>query len=123
MREGRAGRKLGRTTSGRKALLISLAIALFRHEQIITTEAKAKELRRFAEKVITRAKKGGLSSFREVNKEIKDKEIINKIFETLVPRFKEREGGYTKIIKLGYRQGDRARVDLVKLCGPLEKAD
>jgi ribosomal protein L17 len=123
MREGRAGRKLGRTTSGRKALLISLATALFRHEQIITTEAKAKELRRFAEKVITRAKKGGLSSFREVNKEIKDKEIINKIFETLVPRFKEREGGYTKIIKLGYRQGDRARVDLVKLCGPLEKAD
>lgn len=123
MREGRAGRKLGRTTSGRKALLISLATALFRHEQIITTEAKAKELRRFAEKVITRAKKGGLSSFREVNKEIKDKEVINKIFETLVPRFKEREGGYTKIIKLGYRQGDRARVDLVKLCGPLEKAD
>lgn len=123
MREGRAGRKLGRTTSGRKALLISLATALFRHEQIITTEAKAKELRRFAEKVITRAKKGGLSSFREVNKEIKDKEIINKIFETLVPRFKEREGGYTKIIKLGYRQGDRARVDLVKLCGPLKKSE
>jgi len=123
MREGRAGRKLGRTTSGRKALLISLATALFRHEQIITTEAKAKELRRFAEKVITRAKKGGLSSFREVNKDIKDKEVINKIFETLVPRFKEREGGYTKIIKLGYRQGDRARVDLVKLCGPLEKSD
>ncbi len=123
MREGRAGRKLGRTTSGRKALLISLATALFRHEQIITTEAKAKELRRFAEKVITRAKKGGLSSFREVNKEIKDKEVINKIFETLVPRFKEREGGYTKIIKLGYRQGDRARVDLVKLCGPPEKSD
>jgi len=123
MPEGRAGRKLGRTTSGRKALLISLATALFRHEQIITTEAKAKELRRFAEKVITRAKKGGLSSFREVNKDIKDKEVINKIFETLVPRFKEREGGYTKIIKLGYRQGDRARVDLVKLCGPLEKAE
>lgn len=123
MREGRAGRKLGRTTSERKALLVSLATALFRHEQIITTEAKAKELRRFAEKVITRAKKGGTSSFREVNREIKDKEVINKIFETLVPRFKEREGGYTKIIKLGYRQGDRARVDLVKLCGPLEKSE
>jgi len=123
MREGRAGRKLGRTTSERKALLVSLATALFRHEQIITTEAKAKELKRFAEKVITRAKKGGLNSFRGVNKEIKDKEVINKIFETLVPRFKEREGGYTKIIKLGYRQGDRARIDLVKLCGPLEKAE
>jgi len=123
MREGRAGRKLGRTTSERKALLISLATALFRHEQIVTTEEKAKELRRFAEKVITKAKKGGLNSFREVNKEIKDKEVISKIFETLVPRFKERPGGYTKIIKLGYRQGDRAKVDLVKLCGPLEKSE
>ena len=123
MREGRAGRKLGRTTSERKALLTNLATALFRHEQIVTTEAKAKELRRFAEKVITRAKKGGLSSFREVKKEIRDKEVIKKIFGTLVPRFKEREGGYTKIIKLGYRQGDRARVDLVKLCGPLEKSE
>ena len=123
MREGRAGRKLGRTTSERKALLVNLATALFRHEEIITTEAKAKELRRFAEKVITRAKKGGWNSFREVNREIKDKEVIKKIFENLVPRFKEREGGYTKIIKLGYRQGDRAKVDLVKLCGPLEKSE
>jgi len=123
MREGRAGRKLGRTTSERKALLVNLATALFRHEEIITTEAKAKELRRFAEKVITRAKRGGLNSFREVKKEIRDKEIIKKIFETLVPRFKERKGGYTKIVKLGYRQGDRVRVDLVKLCGPLEKSE
>ncbi len=123
MREGRAGRKLGRTTSERRALLVSLATALFKHGEIVTTEAKAKELRRFAERVITKAKKGGLNSFREVNKEIKDKEAINRIFETLVPRFKGRPGGYTKIIKLGYRQGDRARVDLVKLCGPLEKSE
>jgi large subunit ribosomal protein L17 len=123
MPEGRAGRKLGRTTSERKALLVNLATALFRYEQIITTEAKAKELRRFAEKVITRAKKGGLNSFREVKREIRDKQVINKIFETLVPRFKERKGGYTKIIKLGYRQGDRARVDLVKLCGSSEKSE
>jgi len=122
MRE-RAGRKLGRTTSERRALLVNLATALFRHEEIITTEAKAKELRRFAEKVITKAKKGGLNSFREVKKEIRDKQVIDKIFESLVPRFKEREGGYTKIIKLGYRQGDKARVDLVKLCGPLEKSE
>jgi len=122
MRE-RAGRKLGRTTSERRALLVNLATALFRHEEIITTEAKAKELRRFAEKVITKAKKGDLNSFREVKKEIRDKQIIKKIFESLVPRFKEREGGYTKIIKLGYRQGDKARVDLVKLCGPLEKSE
>jgi len=123
MPEGRAGRKLGRTTSERKALLVNLATALFRHEEIITTEAKAKELRRFAEKVISKAKKGGLNSFREVKREIRDKEVINKIFEALVPRFKERKGGYTKIIKLGYRQGDRTRVDLVKLCGPLEKSE
>jgi len=123
MPEGRAGRKLGRTTSERKALLVNLATALFRHEEIITTEAKAKELRRFAEKVITSAKKGDLNSFREVKRKIRDKEVIKKIFETLVPRFKERGGGYTKIIKLGYRQGDRARVDLVKLCGPLEKPE
>jgi len=123
MIEGRAGRKLGRTTSERKALLANLAMALFRHEEVITTEAKAKELRRFAEKVITKAKKGRPSSFREVKKEIRDKKVINKIFETLVPRFQERKGGYTKIIKLGYRQGDRARIDLVKLCGPLEKSE
>jgi large subunit ribosomal protein L17 len=117
-----AGRKLGRTTSERKALLVNLASQLFRHEQIITTEAKAKELRRFAEKVISKAKKGNFNSLREVKKEIRDKEVIKKIFESLVPRFKERKGGYTKIIKLGYRQGDRARVDLVKLCGPVEKS-
>jgi len=123
MPEGRAGRKLGRTTGERKALLANLATELFKHEEIVTTEAKAKELRRFAERVISSAKKGGLNSFREVKREIRDKEVIKKIFETLVPRFKEREGGYTKIIKLGYRQGDRARVDLVKLCGPLEKSE
>jgi len=123
MPEGRAGRKLGRTTGERKALLANLATELFKHEEIVTTEAKAKELRRFAERVISSAKKGGLNSFREVKREIRDKEVIKKIFETLVPRFKEREGGYTKIIKLGYRQGDRARVDLVKLCGPSEKSE
>ena len=123
MPEERAGRKLGRTTGERKALLANLATELFKHEEIVTTEAKAKELRRFAERVISSAKKGGLNSFREVKREIGDKEVIKKIFETLVPRFKEREGGYTKIIKLGYRQGDRARVDLVKLCGPLEKSE
>jgi len=123
MPEGRAGRKLGRTTGERKALLANLATELFKHEEIVTTEAKAKELRRFAERVISSAKKGGLNSFREVKREIGDKEVIKKIFETLVPRFKERKGGYTKIIKLGYRQGDRARVDLVKLCGPLEKSE
>jgi len=123
MPEERAGRKLGRTTGERKALLANLATELFKHEEIVTTEAKAKELRRFAERVISSAKKGGLNSFREVKREIRDKEVIKKIFETLVPRFKEREGGYTKIIKLGYRQGDRARVDLVKLCGPLEKSE
>jgi len=123
MPEERAGRKLGRTTGERKALLANLATELFKHEEIVTTEAKAKELRRFAERVISSAKKGGLNSFREVKREIRDKEVIKKIFETLVPRFKEREGGYTKIIKLGYRQGDRARVDLVKLCGPSEKSE
>jgi len=123
MHEGRAGRKLGRTTGERKSLLTSLATDLFKHEEIVTTEAKAKELRRFTERLITKAKKGGVNSLREVKKEIRDKEAIKKIFETLVPRFKERPGGYTKIIKLGYRQGDRAQVDLVKLCGPLEKSE
>jgi len=123
MREGRAGRKLGRTTGERKALLASLATELFKHEEIVTTEAKAKELRRFAEKVITSAKKGGLNGLREVKMEIQDKEVVKIIFETLLPRFKERVGGYTKVIKLGYRQGDRARVDMVKLCGPLEKSE
>jgi len=122
MRE-KAGRKLGRTTGERNCLLTNLATALFKSEEIITTEAKAKELRRFAEMVITKAKKGDFNSLREVKKRIKDKEALKKIFESLVPRFKDRIGGYTKIIKLGYRQGDRARVDLVKLCGPLEKSE
>ncbi|MDR0800100.1 MAG: 50S ribosomal protein L17 [Endomicrobium sp.] len=109
------GSKLGITSSHKRALLRSLAAGLFLHERITTTLPKAKELVSYSEKLVTRAKKADLSAIRAVNGEINNKDIVKKVFDVLVPRYKERSGGYTRILKIGTRRGDRASIAVVKL--------
>jgi large subunit ribosomal protein L17 len=127
MRHNVAHRKLGRVTEHRIALLRNQATALLRHERIETTMPKAKELRPFVERLITIAKRGvatnteanasALHARRMVLSEIVDKDVVGKLFETLVPRFAERPGGYIRILKVGYRRGDSAEVAQIELVG------
>ena len=115
MRHLNKGRKLGRTASHRKALLRNMATSLFRHGRIETTTAKAKELRPYAERLITLAKRGDLHARRLAASKIADKEVLNSLFETIAPRFAERPGGYTRVLKTGFRQGDGAETALIEL--------
>ena len=108
MRHRKKGRKLNMTAAHRKAVLRNMATSLFRHERIETTTAKAKELRPFAERLITLAKRGDLHARRLVAQKIPDREVLGKLFSDLGPRFAERPGGYTRILKLGNRRGDAA---------------
>ena len=125
MRHNVAHRKLGRVTEHRIALLRNQAIALLRHEHIETTMPKAKELRPFVERLITIAKRGGaagtdgkaLHARRLVLAELPDKAVVGKLFETIAPRFAERPGGYTRILRVGFRRGDAAEVAHVELVG------
>jgi large subunit ribosomal protein L17 len=112
-----AGRKLGRTSMHRTALLRNLSTDLFRHERIRTTLMKAKELRPFAEKLITLAKRETLHARRLVLRDIHDKEVVSKMFDTISSRFAQRPGGYTRIVKLGPRRGDNAEMALIELIG------
>jgi large subunit ribosomal protein L17 len=112
-----AGRKLGRTSSHRLALLRNLATALFERERIRTTLMKAKELRPFAEKLVTMAKKETLHARRQVLRHIHDREVVAKLFETVSARFAQRPGGYTRILKLGPRRGDAAEMAIIELVG------
>ena len=126
MRHNVAHRKLGRVTEHRLALLRNQAIALLRHEKIETTMPKAKELRPFVERLITIAKRGvaagdangkTLHARRMVLAELPDKDVVGKLFDTLAPRFAERPGGYTRILRVGFRRGDSAEVAHVELVG------
>ena len=114
MRKLKKGRKLSRKKDQRRALLKSLARALFLTEKIKTTEAKAKELRPFAEKIITTAKKQNLSSQRTLVKYF-SKDLVKKIVDKICPRYKDRKGGYTRIIKLGPKRDDGARMAIIEL--------
>ena len=109
--------KLGLKTGHRISLLRNLCTELFRHGRITTTDAKAKELRRFSEKIITLAKNDTVHSRRLVNTKIKDREVMAKLFDTIGPSFSNRPGGYTRIIKLNYRKGDAAPVSSIELVG------
>jgi large subunit ribosomal protein L17 len=102
------GRRFGGSASHQKAMMANLVASLIAAEGIVTTEAKAKALRPIAEKMITKAKKGGLHNHRQVVAFIRDKEMTSKLFEEIGPRYAERPGGYTRILKLGPRQGDNA---------------
>ena len=115
MRHQKAGRKLGRTSSHRRALLRNLVTSLLMHERIITTEAKAKELRRIAEQMITLGKREDLHARRQASRTIMDETVLKKLFETLGARFSKRAGGYTRITKLSYRAGDGAPLAAIEL--------
>jgi len=115
MRHLKAGRQLGRNSSHRKAMFRNMSVSLLNHESITTTDAKAKELRRHVEKIITLGKRGTLEARRRARIMINDKEALQKLFSTLAERFKERPGGYTRIVKLGMRPGDNAPLSLVQL--------
>lgn len=114
MRHNKTGRKLGRKTAHRKALMSNMASALITHKKIKTTDAKAKELRMFVEPLVTFAKKGDLHSRRLVLKKLPHKSIVKELFDTVGPAFSEREGGYTRITKLGFRDNDCAPMSIIE---------
>jgi large subunit ribosomal protein L17 len=115
MRHRKKGRQLSRTSSHREALLRNMATSLFRHGRISTTTAKAKELRPFAERLITLAKRGDLHARRIAGRKIADRVVLGELFEKIGPRFAERPGGYTRVLKTGHRQGDGAEMALIEL--------
>lgn len=110
-----AYRKLGRDGSARKALLRGIVTSLFQHERIETTEAKAKELRKVADKMLTLAKRGDLHARRQVMAYMMDEDVVKKLFDEVAPKYKDRQGGYTRIIKAGVRQGDAAPMVIIEL--------
>jgi large subunit ribosomal protein L17 len=128
MRHRKAGRRLGRNRSHRKAVLRNLAMALFEHERIRSTDAKCKELRPFAERIITTAKKGlpaegddsaeararAVHARRQIGRFIHRRDVVEKIFSVLAPRYRERSGGYTRIVKVGPRPGDNADCSIIE---------
>jgi large subunit ribosomal protein L17 len=115
MRHGKTGRRLGRTTSHREAMFRNLVTSFLNHEKITTTDAKAKEIRSVAEKMITLGKRGDLHALRQAASYIREKSVVTKLFTTIAPRYKDRPGGYTRIVKLGVRQGDAAPVSIIEL--------
>jgi large subunit ribosomal protein L17 len=122
MRHLKSGRKLNRSASHRWALMRNLVTSLLREERIQTTDPKAKELRRWAERVISLGKVGTLHARRQALSIVQDKAVVRKLFDSLAPRFKDRAGGYTRIIKIGWRHGDAAPISLVELVGEPAKA-
>lgn len=115
MRHRKAGKQLGRNTSHRRAMLRNMVTSLFEHEQIVTTDAKAKVVRPVAEKMITLAKRGDLHARRQALSYIKDKGVVHKLFGDLKDRYLDRQGGYLRIVKKGVRKGDGASVSVIQL--------
>ena len=116
MRHGSKGRQLSRTSEHKEAMLRNMATSLFLHEKIVTTTAKAKELRPFAERLITLARRGDLHARRLAERKIQDRDVLKRLFAEIGPRFAARPGGYTRILKMGHRVGDgadTARIELV----------
>ncbi|MEE4235349.1 MAG: 50S ribosomal protein L17 [Anderseniella sp.] len=114
MRHAKSGRKLNRTASHRKAMFANMAAALIKHEQIVTTLPKAKDLRPIAEKLITLAKRGDLHARRQAMSKIRDEDQVKKLFAVLGERYKERNGGYTRVLKAGFRYGDSAPMAVIE---------
>lgn len=114
MRHGMVGRKLNRTASHRKAMFANMAASIIEHEQIVTTLPKAKEIRPIVEKLVTLAKKGDLHARRQAISQIRDVALVAKLFATIAPRYANRHGGYIRIMKAGFRQGDNAPLAVVE---------
>ena len=114
MRHAKTHRKFNRRSDHRKSMLANLAASLIKHEQIVTTLPKAKELRPIVEKLVTLGKKGGLAMRRQAISEMRDVDQVKKLFDVLAPRYKDRQGGYTRIIKAGFRYGDNAAMAVIE---------
>jgi large subunit ribosomal protein L17 len=114
MRHGKSGRKLNRTASHRKAMFANMAASLIKHEQIATTLPKAKDLRPIVEKLVTLAKRGDLHARRQAISRLRDLDMVKKLFETIGPRYQERTGGYTRVLKAGFRYGDSAPLAVIE---------
>lgn len=114
MRHGKAHRKFNRTAEHRKAMFANMAAALIKHEQIVTTLPKAKDLRPVVEKLVTLGKRGDLHARRQAASELRDDAMVKKLFDVLGPRYKERSGGYTRVLKAGFRYGDSAPVAVIE---------
>ncbi|KZL21168.1 50S ribosomal protein L17 [Pseudovibrio axinellae] len=115
MRHGKSGRKLNRTSSHRKAMFANMAASLIQHEQIVTTLPKAKEMRPIIEKLITLGKRGDLHARRQAISQIRDIAMVSKLFDTLAERYADREGGYARVLKAGFRHGDNAPMAVIEL--------
>ena len=115
MQHRRLGRRFSRDSAHRQAMFSNMAAALIRHEQIVTTLAKAKDLKRVMDKYITLAKRGDLNSRRLAASRMRDEAMVKKLFDVLAPRYKDRAGGYTRVVKAGYRHGDSAPVAVIEL--------
>ena len=123
MRHKKSGRKLSRKTAHRKALMSNLAVALITHKKIKTTDAKAKELRTYVEPLITFAKRGDLHARRQVLKKIRHKNVVRELFDNIGPSFSDRNGGYTRITKLGFRDNDCAPVSIIEFVDMVGDSD
>ena len=115
MRHRVKGKSFGRTAEHRKAMMKNMATSLFLHGRVETTTMKAKELRRFAEPIITKAKRGDLHARRLVQRDIQDREVLQKLFAEIGPKYAERAGGYTRVLHLGHRSGDAAEMSIIEL--------
>jgi large subunit ribosomal protein L17 len=122
MRHLNQGRKLNRTSAHRKALFRNMLLALIRHGRITTTDAKAKELRRVADRMVTLGKKGDLAARRRAFAFIQSHQLVKQLFDDIAPRFKERNGGYTRVVKYGWRRGDAAPLSIIEFTGQEEQA-
>jgi len=114
MYHGKAGKKLGRTSSHKEAMFRNMVTSVIKHESIRTTDTKAKELRKLAERMITLGKRGDLHSRRQALAVVRDKSLVSKLFGELTERYRNREGGYTRIVKMGFRFGDNAPVSILE---------
>ncbi len=115
MRHGNSGRKLNRTSSHRKAMFANMAASLIQHEQIVTTLPKAKEMRPIIEKLITLGKRGDLHARRQAISQIRDTAMVSKLFDTIAERYADRQGGYSRVLKAGFRHGDNAPMAVIEL--------
>ena len=114
MRHGKAHRKLGRTSAHRTAMFANMSASLIKHEQIVTTLPKAKELRPFVEKLVTLGKRGDLHARRQAIAQIGSETLVKRLFDTIAPRYAQRNGGYLRIMKAGFRQGDNAAMAVIE---------
>ena len=123
MRHLKAGRKLGRSSAHRNSLYRNLVAELLRHDRIKTTDEKAKEVRRFADRMVTLGKRGTLDARRRAAAFLRDPKVVRRLFSDVAPRFTDRAGGYTRIVKLGQRAGDAAKVSMIELTGTSETVE